>query len=306
MLGFGARAMRDEQKPKYLNTSDNDVYHKGRTCTAPIWRAPTPRRAGEVILCEGYTDVIALHQAGLRNAVGLMGTALTDEQVGELARMAQTVLLALDADSAGQEAMLKAARLAAKRKLELRVVALPAGADPADLVQREGRRRSRRRSRTIGRVRALSGRARARQRGRLDPRGPRPMLEELRPVFATLPPSAMRMELTRVVSGRLGLSEGLAESCLRQGPADRAWSIETIGQKPERDGGAARQITRWAAGRRGQRKGSRQAGCSPRARTPSVHSSRCASRRPRTASALEEFDLEAYSRASCCAGPPGT
>ena len=67
-----------------------------------------------------------------------MGTALTAEQVGELARMAQTVLLALDADSAGQEAMLKAAGLAAKRKLELRVVALPAGTDPADLVQRDG------------------------------------------------------------------------------------------------------------------------------------------------------------------------
>ena len=61
-----------------------------------------------MILCEGYTDTIALHQAGMRNAVGLMGTALTADQVGELARMAQTVLLALDADSAGQEAMLKA------------------------------------------------------------------------------------------------------------------------------------------------------------------------------------------------------
>ena len=63
-----------------------------------------------MVLCEGYTDVIALHQAGMRNAVGLMGTALTDEQVAELARMAQTVVLALDADSAGQEAMLRAAR----------------------------------------------------------------------------------------------------------------------------------------------------------------------------------------------------
>ncbi len=70
-------------------------------------------KAGEVIVCEGYTDVIALHQAGMRNAVGLMGTALTGEQVGELARMAQTVLLALDADSAGQEAMLQAFELAA-------------------------------------------------------------------------------------------------------------------------------------------------------------------------------------------------
>jgi len=68
----------------------------------------------------------------------LMGTALTAEQVSELARLASTVLLALDADSAGQEAMLRAATLAARQRLELRVVPLPAGADPAELVQRDG------------------------------------------------------------------------------------------------------------------------------------------------------------------------
>ncbi len=106
--GFGARAMREEQRPKYLNTSDNDVYHKGLHLYGADLARAHATQAGEVILCEGYTDVIALHQAGMRNAVGLMGTALTGEQVGELARMAQTVLLALDADSAGQEAMLRA------------------------------------------------------------------------------------------------------------------------------------------------------------------------------------------------------
>jgi len=104
VLGFGARAMRDEQKPKYLNTSDNDVYHKGHHLYGAGLARIHATRAGEAILCEGYTDVIALHQAGLRNTVGLMGTALTAEQVRELARMSQTVLLALDADSAGQEA----------------------------------------------------------------------------------------------------------------------------------------------------------------------------------------------------------
>ena len=79
-----------------------------------------------------------MHQAGLRNTVGLMGTAMTDEQVGELARLAPTVLLALDADSAGQEAMLRAARVAAGRKLALRVVPLPPGSDPADLAPGRG------------------------------------------------------------------------------------------------------------------------------------------------------------------------
>ena len=90
VLGFGARAMRraTQAAPKYLNTSDNDVYHKGLHLYGADLARAHATRAGEVVLCEGYTDVIALHQAGMRNAVGLMGTALTDEQVGELARMA--------------------------------------------------------------------------------------------------------------------------------------------------------------------------------------------------------------------------
>jgi DNA primase len=214
VLGFGARAMREEQRPKYLNTSDNDVYHKGLHLYGSDLARAHAARAGQVILCEGYTDVIALHQAGLRNAVGLMGTALTAEQVGELARMASTVLLALDADSAGQEAMLRASSLAAKRKLELRVVPLPAGKDPAELVQQGGAEAMSaavKESAPFVRFRV----ERVLAAGDHDnPEGRDRMIEELRPVFATLPPSAMRMELTRIVSGRLALPESLAETLL--------------------------------------------------------------------------------------------
>jgi DNA primase len=217
VLGFGARAMSEGRGPKYLNTSDNDVYHKGRHLYGGDLARGAAAKAGEAIVCEGYTDVIALHQAGFKNAVGLMGTALTDEQVGELGRLAQTVLLALDADSAGQEAMLKASRLAARRKLELRVVELPAGADPAELLQREG----------ADAMREAVGRAVPFVRFRVErvlaggddtsPEGRDRMIGDLRPVFATLPPSAMRMDLTKLVSGRLGLSEGLAETLLAGG-----------------------------------------------------------------------------------------
>ena len=217
VLGFGARAMGEDQKPKYLNTSDNDVYHKGRQLYgAHLARAPAAK-ANAVILCEGYTDVIAMHQAGLKNAVGLMGTALTAEQVGELSRMAQTVLLALDADSAGQEAMLKASTVASKRKLELKVVPMPAGADPAELIQGEG----------VGAIEAAVAQAVPFVRFRVErilesgddatPEGRDRILDELRPVFATLPPSAMRMELTRMVSSRLALPESLAEQLLAPG-----------------------------------------------------------------------------------------
>ncbi|HTR72016.1 MAG TPA: CHC2 zinc finger domain-containing protein, partial [Solirubrobacteraceae bacterium] len=217
---------REERRPKYLNTNDNAIYHKGEHLYGADLARAHAARAGSTILCEGYTDVIALHQAGIRNTVGLMGTALTDDQVGELARMAPTVLMALDADSAGQQAMLRAAGLAAKRKLELRVVPLPAGADPAELVQREGGSAIERAiERSVPFVRFRVQRildsgddASAEGRDRT--------LEELRPVFATIPASALRMELTQAVSERLGLPESLAERTLAERVPARALPTE--------------------------------------------------------------------------------
>jgi len=214
VLGFGARAMRENQPPKYLNTSDNDVYHKGRRLYGVHLARSYATRAARVIVCEGYTDVISLHQAGLRETVGLMGTALTTEQLAELARLASTVLLALDADGAGQEAMLRAERAAARQRLELRVVPLPVGSDPAELIQREG----------ADALHDAVGRSIAFVRFRVErvlahgdhdsPEGRDRMIEGLRPVFATMSPGAMREELTRRVSGRLGLREGLTETLL--------------------------------------------------------------------------------------------
>ena len=148
VVGFGARAMRDNQPPKYLNTADGELYHK-RAILFGIDRArPAAARLARIILVEGYTDVLALHQAGLTNAVAIMGTSLTEEQVAQLERVVGvdgTLELCLDADRAGQQAMLRAAQLAEGRRLRLRVVALPEGADPAELIQREGAERLRER-----------------------------------------------------------------------------------------------------------------------------------------------------------------
>jgi DNA primase len=139
VLGFGARKMADDdQGPKYLNTSENELFHKGRTVYG-IDRARGPAaKAGRVVAVEGYTDVLSLHQAGISEAVAIMGTAVTPEQLTELARAATTVYFALDADAAGQEAMSRAARGADERGIDLKVVALPPGSDPADLVGRDG------------------------------------------------------------------------------------------------------------------------------------------------------------------------
>jgi DNA primase len=138
VVGFGARAMRENQRPKYLNTTDGELYHKRRVLFG-LDRARAPAaKAGSVILVEGYTDVLALHQAGLENSVGIMGTALTEEQIAELERVAKVLVLCLDADRAGQDAMLRAAKLTDERNLQLRVVPLPKGADPAELIERAG------------------------------------------------------------------------------------------------------------------------------------------------------------------------
>jgi DNA primase len=214
VLGFGARATRTDQRPKYLNSAENEVYHKGRHLFGADLARAHVTRAGRVVLCEGYTDVIALHQAGLENSVGLMGTALTEAQVGELARMAQIVLLALDADSAGHEAMLRAARAAAQRKLEMRVVPLPPGSDPAAIVQSGG-------AEAIDAAIAASVPfVRYRVERILDsgeqasPEGRDRTIEQLQPVLATLPPSALRLELTRIIAGRLDLPESVAADLL--------------------------------------------------------------------------------------------
>ena len=223
--GFAGRTMGDDgdRRPKYVNSPESDLFHKrSQLFAADLARAPAAK-AGSVVVAEGYTDVLALHQAGLRNSIGIMGTALTEEQIGELARLAPVIQLALDADSAGQEAMLRAARLAAGRKLELRVVALPVGEDPADLVQRAGAEEIERRvaaSVPFVRFRVLQ----ALDAGDLtDAEGKDHALGVLRGLFATLGPSVMREELLRIVADRMDLSQELLSSLLAQrGPAAAA------------------------------------------------------------------------------------
>jgi DNA primase len=138
VLGFGARAMAEGRGPKYLNTSENELYHKGRQLFGIDLARKEAAKSGRIVVVEGYTDVLALHQAGIRESVAIMGTALTQEQLAELARSAPLVVLALDADRSGQEAMLRAARAAEDRGVELRVAELPEGKDPAEAVTQGG------------------------------------------------------------------------------------------------------------------------------------------------------------------------
>lgn len=233
VLGFGARAVADDSGPKYLNSSDNEIYHKGRHLYGAHLARAAAAKAGSVILCEGYTDVIALHDAGIANAVGLMGTAFTSEQLSEIGRMASTLLLALDADTAGQEAMLKAARMAAERRLELRVVQMPGGMDPAEVMEKEGSEAMRA---AIDASVPFARFAVMKALGDGDvgsPEGRDAIVNALRPIFLTLSESALRDDLALLAADRLSLSDRVLDGLLRAGA-----------ERKGRDGGGAAGVGR--------------------------------------------------------------
>jgi DNA primase len=150
VIGFGGRILPGEDygdfdPPKYLNSPETPLYKKTRV----LYGVPQARadivRAGRVLVCEGYTDVMALHQAGFSNAVATCGTAVGLEHLKLVSRYAQQVVLAFDADAAGATAAERAWEAARQLAgdgqgtgLELRVLLLPEGRDPADLVRDEG------------------------------------------------------------------------------------------------------------------------------------------------------------------------
>jgi DNA primase len=132
--GFGARALSADSKPKYLNSPEGELYRKSRTLYGIDRARPTVAKTGRAVVVEGYTDVLAAHQAGVGETVAVMGTAITPEQLSILASHTEEVVLALDADRAGREAMLRAQRVAGSRRVRLRVAAMPPGEDPADIL----------------------------------------------------------------------------------------------------------------------------------------------------------------------------
>ncbi len=134
--GFGARVMPGGEGPKYLNSPESEIFKKSRILYGLHLARPAIAKKHRAIVVEGYTDVIALHAAGFEEAVAAMGTSLTEEGVRELRRLADSVLLCFDADAAGQEAALRGMDMAERSGLRVRIVALPPGQDPADILAR--------------------------------------------------------------------------------------------------------------------------------------------------------------------------
>jgi DNA primase len=140
-VGFGARRLSDGETagPKYINSPETPLFHKGRLIYALDRALPTVRKCGHILLVEGYTDVMAAHQVGLQQVVAVLGTATTEEHAGLVRKSgARRISLVFDGDEAGQKAAWKALHGLLALELEIDVVTLTGGIDPCDLFVREG------------------------------------------------------------------------------------------------------------------------------------------------------------------------
>ena len=136
VIAFGGRVL-DDSKPKYVNTSDTLVYKKSNGVFALNFAKNG--NPGSLIVCEGYMDVIALHQAGFTNSIACLGTALTQEQARLVARYADEVILSYDSDEAGQKATKRAIEIFGQTGVKIRVLKLTGGKDPDEIIKNYGR-----------------------------------------------------------------------------------------------------------------------------------------------------------------------
>jgi DNA primase len=158
MVGFGARILDPKDTPKFLNSPQTELFDKGRLLYGLDAARKPIRTADQVVIVEGYLDVIALHQGGFANTVSPMGTALTEDQLRLLKRFTRRIIMALDPDAAGEKATLRGLELArqamdhadelvfdarglvrheARLQADLRVTMLPEGMDPDEVVNRD-------------------------------------------------------------------------------------------------------------------------------------------------------------------------
>ncbi len=140
VLGFGGRLMgKKEHAPKYINSLENVIYRKRNQLYGLVHAKEEISRKDEVIVVEGYLDMIIPYMAGIRNIVASLGTALTEEQIRLLKRYTQNMTLVFDSDNAGQKASLRALDVFLENGVNVKIVALPGGFDPDSLVRARGK-----------------------------------------------------------------------------------------------------------------------------------------------------------------------
>jgi len=137
-VGFGGRSINDDQKPKYLNSADSELFQKSKLLYNFDLAKKHIRKQNEVILFEGYMDVISAYQADVKNVVATLGTALTQQQAKLLNRYVDTVVICYDGDAAGMEATYKAANILRKVGCNIKAANLEDGTDPDSYIKENG------------------------------------------------------------------------------------------------------------------------------------------------------------------------
>ena len=197
VLGFQARKLREDDplRAKYVNSPEGELFRKGDLLYGLDRARAAIAKQERAVVVEGNTDVLALSQAGIEPVVASMGTALTERQLKELSRLTTRVWLCFDGDAAGEAATLRGMELAAAQGLDVRVVALPAGFDPADLADGFEQRLGRAESYLGYRVRLEIERAADRQEG----------FVRVREVLARFEDSPERQDAIRYAADKLDL-----------------------------------------------------------------------------------------------------
>ncbi len=227
VIAFQARKLHEDDplRGKYVNSPESELFHKSNVLYGLHLARSAITKEDRAIVVEGNTDVIALRQAGLQPVVASMGTALTERQLKELARLTRRVFLCFDADAAGEEATLRGMELAIREDFDVRIVALPKGKDPADDPAGFEERLGRAESYAVHRVRLELDRARDKQHAYL----------QVQDILNGIPESPERHDAWRLANDRLGLTVQLrAAGSAATGAASSPRLIDA-GERLERD-----------------------------------------------------------------------
>ncbi len=138
IVGFGARTLKKDEKPKYINSPESEVYHKSEILYGIFQAKKAIREQDNCFLVEGYTDVISLYQAGIENVVASSGTSLTNEQIKLVSRFTKNITVLYDGDSAGIKASMRGVDLILEQGLDVKIVPFPEGEDPDTYVRKVG------------------------------------------------------------------------------------------------------------------------------------------------------------------------
>jgi DNA primase len=231
VVGYSARKLRDDDplQAKYVNSPEGDLFHKSSVLYGLHLARHAIAKEERAIVVEGNTDAIALRQVGLEPVVASMGTALTERQLAELKRLTRRLYLCFDADAAGQAATLRGMELAASLGLEVKVVPLAPGLDPADAAESFGELLGRAESYVFYRTRIELERAADRQEA----------FVRVREVLSGFEDSPERQDALRLVADRLDLppetQAGLAPSGASASTGTVSAKVLEAGERLERD-----------------------------------------------------------------------